>query len=355
MSLFARYIGGLYLKYLFVLFVSLECFFVAIDLVKYLDELPNSANLVVLLVFYDFIYASNFILPLSLILAQIVLVISMLRNSQFTAFLALGYSKSRIFLPIFSIAFLISSAFVLLNATPFAYAKEKVDLIVERGYLGSYKSDLFIKYDNNYIYFAKIFPLLQSAEGIQVFEVENEEVLRIIEAPKATFNEGEWILENAKITTIQPQLEVGKNPLWVEEQKVYKTLVGFKPKILDNIYEKQGSISIVDAFEAMNLLEGQNINTQKLRASLYVLLLFPFFAPLMMVCLSGFTPNSNRYANLGGITLGMILGILVVWGILFSFSRLSMSGFLQPEFSVIMPIGILALISVWLFVRLLKA
>ena len=56
MSLFARYIGGLYLKYLFVLFVSLECFFVAIDLVKYLDELPNSANLVVLLVFYDFIY-----------------------------------------------------------------------------------------------------------------------------------------------------------------------------------------------------------------------------------------------------------------------------------------------------------
>ena len=256
MSLFARYIGGLYLKYLFVLFVSLECFFVAIDLVKYLDVLPNFANFVVLLVFYDFIYASNFILPLSLILAQIVLVISMLRNSQFTAFLALGYSKSRIFLPIFSIAFLIASAFVLLNATPFAYAKEKVDLIVERGYLGSYKSDLFIKYDNNYIYFAKIFPLLQSAEGIQVFEVEDEEVLRIIEAPKATFNEGEWILENAKITTIQPQLEVGKNPLWVEEQKVYKTLVGFKPKILDNIYEKQGSISIVDAFEAMNLLEG---------------------------------------------------------------------------------------------------
>ena len=75
----------------------------------------------------------------------------------------------------------------------------------------------------------------------------------------------------------------------------------------------------------------------------------------MMVFLSGFTTNSNRYAKLGGITLGMILGILVVWGILFSFSRLSMSGFLQPEFSVIMPIGILALISAWLFVRLLKA
>ena len=88
MNLFSRYIITLYLKYFFILFVSLECFFVLIDLVKYLDELPQSANLIVLLIFYDFVYASNYILPLSLVLAQIVLVISMLRNSQFTAFLA---------------------------------------------------------------------------------------------------------------------------------------------------------------------------------------------------------------------------------------------------------------------------
>lgn len=354
MTLFSRYIISLYLKYFFILFVSLECFFVLIDLVKYLDELPQSANLIVLLIFYDFVYASNFILPLSLVLAQIVLSISMLRNSQFTAFLALGYSKARIFLPIFIVSFLITLLFVLLNATPFAYAKERVDLIIERGYLGSYKNDLFIKYNENYIYFEKIFPLLKMAENVKVYEVFNKQVIKIIEAPKATFIEDKWKLEDAKITTLDSNLEVGKNPLKIEEQKTYETLEGFKPKILDNIYEKQGSVSIVDALEAIWLLKKQGVNTQKLRSSLYALIFFPFFAPLVMVCLARFTPNSNRYANIGGITLGMILGVLIVWGVFFSFSRLSMSGFLPPEVSIILPIGILGLVSLWLFLGLFK-
>ncbi len=326
-----------------------------IYLVKYLDELPQSANLIVLLIFYDFVYASNFVLPLSLVLAQIILMVSMLRNSQFTAFLALGYSKVRIFLPIFMVSFLITLLFILLNATPFAYAKEQVDLIIERGYLGSYKNDLFIKYNDNYIYFATIFPLLQSAENVKVYEVFNKQVRRIIEAPKATFVKDRWILENAKITTFDSSLEIGKNPLKIEEQKSYETLEEFKPKILNNIYEKQGSVSIIDALEAIWLLKEQGVNTQKIRSSLYILLFFPFFAPLVMVCLVGFTPNSNRYANLSGITLAMILGILIVWGILFSFSRLSMSGFLLPEVSIILPIGILALASLWFFVKLLKS
>ncbi|MCH5322012.1 MAG: LptF/LptG family permease [Helicobacter sp.] len=356
MSLFVRHISFLYLKSFFILFVSLECFFVSIDLVKYLDKLPSSANLIVLLVCYDFVYASNFILPLTLILAQIVLLVSLLRNSQWTAFLALGYSKARIFFPIFLIAFSITLFYICLNATPFAYAKERVDLIIEEGFLGTYKSGLFIKYNNTYIYFARIFPFLQSAEGVKIYEFseDNAEVVKIIEAPKAEFFEGQWILQDAQITTLAKDLELGKTPLSFETQERYITLEGFKPKILDNIYEKESNVSILDAYEAILLLNEQGALTHKVRATLYSLIFFPLFAPLMMMCLSYWTPNSNRYVSLAGVTLGMILIALVGWGIFFSLTRFSISGFLQPELSIIFPTIFLALISFFLFFRVMR-
>lgn len=356
MSLFFRYIGLLYLKYFCILFVSLECFFVVIDLVKYLDDLPNSANLIILLLIYDFMYASQFILPLSLILAQIVLVIVLLKSSQWTAFLALGYSKFKIFLPIFALSFLMSFIFIVLNATPFAYAKERVDLIINEGFLGNFKNDLFVKYNNTYIYFEKIFPLLQNAEGVYVFEFneDNNSILRIVESQKAIFNGEEWELQNVVITNFDNHLQIGQNPLSIQKRETYVTLFGFKPKILENIYEKKGSISIMDAYEAILLLKEQGINTQKIRSLLYNLVFFPLFAPLIMICLADFTPNSNRYANLGLVTMGMILGVLTMWGIFFSFSRLSISGFLQPEFSILIPISILFLASFWTLFRMQK-
>lgn len=356
MSLFFRYIGLLYLKYFCILFVSLECFFVVIDLVKYLDDLPNSANLIILLLIYDFMYASQFILPLSLILAQIVLVIVLLKSSQWTAFLALGYSKFKIFLPIFTLSFLMSFIFIVLNATPFAYAKERVDLIINEGFLGNFKNDLFVKYNNTYIYFEKIFPLLQNAEGVYVFEFneDNNSILRIVESQKAIFNGEEWELQNVVITNFDNHLQIGQNPLSIQKRETYVTLSGFKPKILENIYEKKGSISIMDAYEAILLLKEQGINTQKIRSLLYNLVFFPLFAPLIMICLADFTPNSNRYANLGLVTMGMILGVLTMWGIFFSFSRLSIGGFLQPEFSILTPISILFLASFWTLFRMQK-
>ena len=358
MNLFSRYIITLYLKYFFILFVSLECFFVLIDLVKYLDELPQSANLIVLLIFYDFVYASNYILPLSLVLAQIVLVISMLRNSQFTAFLAIGYAKFRILLPFFTLSLLITCIFIILNATPFAYAKERVDLIIDQGFVGNFKSDLFIKYNNNYIYFQKIYPLLRSAEGVVVYEfdTENNTLSRIVESQKAKFNDinAEWVLENVTITALDKNLAIGKNPLIIQKETTYTTLHGFRPKILENIYEEKGNVSIIDAYEAFVLLKEQGANTQKVRGAIYNLIFFPLFAPFIMVCLAVFIPNSNRYANLGLMSLGMILGVLVIWGVFFSFSKLSASGFLQPEFSVLMPIFVLFLVSSFCFYKILK-
>ena len=185
---------------------------------------------------------------------------------------------------------------------------------------------------------------------------DNSSILSIVESQKAIFNGEEWELQNVMITNFNDDnLQIGQNPLIIQKRETYVTLYGFKPKILENIYEKKGSISIMDAYEAISLLKEQGVNTQKIRGLLYNLIFFPLFAPLVMVCLVNFTPNSNRYVNLSLITLSMILGILVMWGVFFSFSRLSISGFLQPEISILIPIFILFLVSFWTLIKMQKA
>ncbi|MDY3114351.1 MAG: LptF/LptG family permease [Helicobacter sp.] len=348
MSLFSRYIGFLYLKYFLFLFIALECFFVFIDLIKDLYFLPTSANLFVLLLAYNFIYAAQFILPLALILAQIILILVLLKSSQFTAFLSLGYSKARIFAPIFFISFLFSIIFIISNTTPFAYAKERVDSIIKTGFVGDFKKDLFVKYNNQYIYFQKIYPLLQSAAEVLIYDFKDNELTSIIESKTAKFNGDEWILSDVNITQLNTD---SKKPLETLKVESYSTLNGFKPKILENIYESQGNASIIDAYQAINLLKQQEANTQKVRSILYSLILFPLFAPFIMIILFFFTPDSNRYVNLAALVFFMILGILVTWGIFFGLSRLSMSGFFRPEFSIVLPFFILFLASLFVFYK----
>lgn len=48
-----RFVGFYYLKYFLIIFLGLEGFFLAIDTLKYIEELPDSANLLILFLFYD--------------------------------------------------------------------------------------------------------------------------------------------------------------------------------------------------------------------------------------------------------------------------------------------------------------
>ena len=72
MKVFIKYISFIYLKYFFIVFLALELFFVAIDVLNNLALLPKSANLAVLFVVFSAASAVPFLLPLSLVFALII-------------------------------------------------------------------------------------------------------------------------------------------------------------------------------------------------------------------------------------------------------------------------------------------
>jgi lipopolysaccharide export system permease protein len=330
--------------------VALELFFVGIDFMQNAKSL-DGANLQILYIFYNFAYALNFTLSISVILAFIVTSISLIKTNYLVAIYSIGYSKRDILRPIFLSALAVTLTYVSLNFTEFAYAKDKIDALKDNRYLSDSKSDLFLKYNNFYIYFAKLYPIEKRAEGIEIFVVdERQDLIEIIKANDAKFINNSWFIDSA--TLIKKPKTIDRNSkIEILENQSFKTLDGFKPRIIDNVYEAKASFSILDAIESIKLLNLQNISTEKIKAILLSVVIFPLFAPLFIVLLFYFIPTSYRFFNVLLFSSTSVFISLGLWGVLFTLVKLSISGVISPEIAILLPIVLLSSIALILYYK----
>ena len=347
-----RFIGFLYLKFIALICLSLQFFFMGVEILKYIDDLPDSANLVVLFLAWVFLFALNYTFPLSVILASVAAYIVLVKSNNLTAILSIGYSKKQVLAPLVAISAFLNIAYVALNATPFVYAEENIENIIYRSSVNDAKSDLLVKYDDDYVYMEKIFPLLQKAQNIKVFEIRDFALTRFIEASEAEFDGSWWNLKNTTITTLPKDFNFKDSKLKTQKITNYQILQDFKPKILDTIYQNKPNISITDALVAMNLLQSQNSNTEKIRAILYAFFAIPVAIPLAIVIMSYFVPNLARYSNLAKLGFVFVLFCLIVWGVFFMLTKFAVSGFFAPEFGLIAPLVAFAVISLAYYRRI---
>lgn len=341
------------MKYFFIIFLALEMFFLGADTIKYADKLPDSANLIILFFFYDALYALNYTLPLSLVLGSILFYINFLKSSQLSALLALGYSRRKILSPLLILSSLIICGYIGLNATPFVYAQEKAEVIVNKNALQNAQEDIFVKYNQDYVYFQKVYPLLNRAENIKVFELKNGELTTFIQANKATFENDFWVLENAELIKIDNN-RFSFNEEVLEHQKIkqLKILKNFRPKVLDTFSKDKPTVSIIDAILSAKILISQKIDFEKVRAILYSFIIVPLFVPLTIIIIASYIPSLARYGNLALLTFALVIFSLMVWGAFFSISKLSISGIIHPEFGVLLPFALLLIFSLLSYARL---
>lgn len=348
------FVAQYYLKFFCIITAGLGLFFVGIDMLKLAPELPDSANLLILFILYDFAYALGFILPISIMLSEIMVLSVLLRNNEFAALLSLGHSKRQIALPIFICAALLLVTFVGLNATPFAYSKEEVDRIVNKNFTNKSKQEILVKHQNSYIYFDKVFPFTKHAEGIRVYTLENNTLIQLIQATNAVFINDQWQLLEVTLFDFNPNAKLGDIAYTQTNLPKLAILKGFKPKILDIIYEKSDSVSIIDAFVSLFFLQNQNIDSTKIRGILYSLIFFPFFCFPMLAILLRFMPLTARYGELSWFVFASILMVLMAWGIFFALSRFAMSGFIHPEWAFVLPMLLWFLVG-WVIILRLNA
>jgi len=342
-----RYIAFHYLKYFFIILGALVMFMVGFDYMSNAASLSTSANLLLIYLVYKSFFAIDMLLPLALIFAMISTKIFLIRSNALVSFFSLGYSRLDILKPFVVVSTIIILFFISLHLWPsFAHAAEySKNIRTKKQYLNPSK-DLFFTYKGQYIYFSKMLPLQEKAEGIRVFSVRNDSLEKVLIASSASYRDGFWHIKVADIIKKPDDLSFLSQGIEIGQSKDLKILGGFRPKILDQVYEGNVNFTIGDAVEAINLLETQDINTSNIRGALYKIFIYPFFVPCLIVIIFFFVPMSVRFLNVSLFSFGAILSSLLIWGILFMLIELSTNKTIPSEVGIIVPIVILFFVAI---------
>ncbi|MCT7586894.1 LptF/LptG family permease [Aliarcobacter butzleri] len=349
MSILSKYILKKYLINFIIVLISLELFFVGIDYLQNFKNIPASANLQLLYILYNSFFTLTLALPLSIVFGWIVTLVLFIKNNEFVAFNALGATRKNIFMPVVIVSISLLITLIFLQMTPLAYSYEQKRKILNDEYFSNTKSDIFLKYNDYYVYFQKLLPLEKKAENIHIYKVKGDNLVETIIGEKAYFQNDKWYVVDVKVINKPENIDINNSKLDVRYEKFLHTLEGFKPKILDNVYESKSDFSIMDAVSALILLKDQGMNTQKIRTILYNQLIIPFFVIPILILVYSFASLNSRFFNMAKFVSFSIFGTLIVWGFFFLVFRLTSSGTIIPEISMLLTMFIWMVFSIYFY------
>ncbi|MGB5867921.1 MAG: LptF/LptG family permease, partial [Arcobacteraceae bacterium] len=152
MKIITKYLLAKYIKYFLIILLSLELFFVGIDVLQYFGRLPNSANLQLLYIIYDIFFTLTITLPLSLVFGWIVTLTFLIKDNALVSFYSLGVSKRDVLLPILLITTFFTFLLIGLQSTPLAYSYEEKEKILKNRYFVNEQNNIFLKYNEYFVY-----------------------------------------------------------------------------------------------------------------------------------------------------------------------------------------------------------
>ncbi len=341
-----KYISLHYLKYFLIILSALVLFWIGFDYMQNAEKLSKSANLLLIYFVYKSFFAIDMLLPLALVFGMISTKIYLIRTNALVSFYSLGYSRVDVLRPFVVVATLISFIFISLHSfSNFARSAEYSMNIRNNGQYLSPTRDLFFTYKKQYVYFSQMRPLQEKAVGIRVFSVKNNSLKEVLVAKEATYRNDFWHIKKADIIRKPDNLGFDSLGMKVTEAQDLDILGGFRPKMLDQVYEGKVNFTILDAFAAIRILDEQNVDTSSIRGALYKIFIYPLFVPCLVVIIFFFVPISVRFLNVSLFSFGAILATLLIWGMLFMLIELSNNKTIPSEVGVILPVFILFLVA----------
>ena len=196
-----------------------------------------------------------------------------------------------------------------------------------------------------------------SAENIKIYHTTKQnsrELTSITQANEGYFDNNEWNLINPRVSTLPQSYALGQEGMQTKEYENIKILKGFRPKILDTFYNNKPIISLTDAIYSLKILLQEQADTKRTRGVLYTLGIVPFFISMLAVIIAYYAPPLARYGNLATLGIGLSVLSLIIWGLFFSLGKLNANAIFLPEVSMLLPLGILLIISIWYYNRLNK-
>jgi len=349
LKIITTYLLKKYIKYFLIILLSLELFFVGIDVLQYFSKLPNSANLQLLYIMYNIFFTLTITLPLSLVFGWIVTLTFLIKDNALVSFYALGVSQKEIMMPILLITTLFTFVLIGLQSTPLAYSYEQKEKILNNSYFVNEQNNIFLKYNEYFVYFKKLYPIEKKAIDIHIFKTKDNDIVETIIGKKAFYQNNKWYVIDTKITKKPSNINWNSSKLDVTYEKFLYTLEGFEPKIISNVYKGRAQYSVIDAIRTILLLDVQDFNTNKIKSILYSQIVMPFFVLPLIVLIFIYTTPSSRFFSSALFISGMIFLSLSVWGVLFLLQKLALGSVVLAEIAIILPVILFFIIAYILY------
>ncbi len=350
LSLHFVYLAKQYLKNFLSLLLGLSFAFAMIDYFQRSDMLHHATNYKILYVFYVWQEALGLLYPLVLVFAVIITKFALVKNSTMTALHAFGYSKKRLFFPFLLVMIAVYFLFTFLNMTGFSYAKERADLLLENRYDEYNVNNLFFKYNDTFVYVDRLDPIQKKIYDLTLFKVTGDQVRYTIYAPTAIFDGDQWSAKDAYLKTHLYDANGTLQRYRVAFKDQINTLKGYKPKIIESLYEGK-ALSIFDAYNTWSLLRRQHLDSDKIRALFYNKVVFPLFALAMVLILFFRLPYHARMMNRGAVIALALGATFAVWGALFGLAQMGANGAVSPELSILLPVALLWVYAIMTYIK----
>ena len=330
-----------YLKSFLLIFISLISFFIFIDFMINKDRLPDSTNLQVLYIFYNGMNAALLIYPLALLLGVLATIITLVKKNEMIAFLSIGYSFKHLLKPIFSVAFIITTFFILLQGVINTSFSDQAKSIISGKYFSNVNKNLFFKFNDNIIFIKKLDVLHKTAYDMKVFFMKKNKLVYIYDIKKAIFKNNTWqsdeiiahVLTNKAIITKKIKIEI---------------LKGFKPDILNKL-ESKVYMTLKIALQALYLLKKENMNVNFIKTYIYNAIIPPLSFILLIVIIFLKAPIHSRISNISLYIAVSLFSGIVLWSLFLLVKKMAVSGIVCADIAFITPFIILLGLAIYYF------
>ena len=330
-----------YLKNFLIIFLSLSSFFVFMDFMLNKAKLPDSTNLQILYIGYNFASAGLMLYPLSLLLSLLITIMALVKRNEMIAFLSLGYSLKILLKPIISVALGITIFFILLQMNITTSFRDSAKSISSGKYFSNINKNLFFKFNNNIIFIKRLDVVNKTAYNMVVYNMEKGQLGKIYNIKKSVFSNNTWRSDTITLHEI-------KNNKMVAKKVSLTFLNGFKPDILNKLETKQ-SMTLKLAFQTLYLLKKENIDINFIKTYIYNAIIPPLSFVLLLVIIFLRSPIHSRISNSSLFMASGLFFAITLWASFLLINKMSISGIISADIAFITPFIILLSFTIYYF------
>jgi len=321
-----------FLVMILCLFISL---FIIIDFFERLKLfISNHASVSQMFSFivYQIPMIVSLTLPAAVLIATLIALSTLSRNSEITAMKANGISLYRMALPSLFVAVFTSLFFFFFNELITPYSVRQTEQIIKVD-VQKYYSQLFFKYNEiwyrneNTIYNFKYFDIDSlTMKGVSLYYMKPDFTLeKRISAKNAKWENGRWILDELMIITF----DENNTPIlkWDSQQTAD---IPEKPETFRSIQQEIENLGYFDLRKYVGKIASEGYDTTKYEVILAGKIAFPFVMVLMIFIGISFSLRSERG---GGVMQSIAVGIVIgfsYWIVHALFMATGQSGRLPP-------------------------